>query len=137
MRTSPVATPACAAAARVRSRSRPQIQVIAVCGLRWNAAMCCDAHQPAPQTATPRCRSRVVIQGRRLLSQLGCSRRDGMSLHLCQDVLEEAPVGLRICHRLFGGCADLAALDHDRSIESGGVEGAEDTRKVYLSRAEL
>jgi hypothetical protein len=47
--------------ARVRSTSRPTIQVTTVSGLRANAAMCCEAHHPAPHTATPSLSLRVGI----------------------------------------------------------------------------
>src|SRR5258705_13149251 len=47
--------------ARARSASRAHSQVTAVRGLRRNAAMCCDAHQPTPQTATPSFASAVGI----------------------------------------------------------------------------
>src|SRR5713101_3484419 len=59
------------------------------------------------------------------------------SLQARQDVFEERSICPRIRHRLLGGCADLAALDHDRSVESGGVQRAEDAREVHFSRAEL
>jgi hypothetical protein len=36
-------------------------QVTAVCVLRSNAAICCEAHQPMPQTPTPSLPSRVGI----------------------------------------------------------------------------
>ena len=47
--------------ARARSASRAHSQVTAVRGLCRNAAMCCDAHQPTPQTATPSFRSAEPI----------------------------------------------------------------------------
>ena len=53
---------------------------------------------------------------------------------LRQDVLEELAVGARVGHRLFRGRADLAALDHDRSIEAGGFQRREDAGEVHLSR---
>ena len=59
------------------------------------------------------------------------------TLHLRQNLFEEHSVGPRIGRRLFGGRADLAALDHDRSVEAGGLQRGEDRREVDLSRAEL
>src|SRR6185436_15913945 len=57
--------------------------------------------------------------------------------HLGQDVFEKLAICPRIRHRLLRGCADLAALDHDRPVESGGFQRAEDACEVDPSCAEL
>src|SRR5204863_766975 len=58
-------------------------------------------------------------------------------LYLRQHVFQECSIGSRIGRRLFGGRADLAALDHDRSVEAGGLQRGEDRGEVDLARAEL
>src|SRR5262247_127225 len=53
MRASGADTPFFASVARARSASRAHKQTMRACGFRMKAAICCEAHQPMPQTATP------------------------------------------------------------------------------------
>src|SRR5262245_64985796 len=65
------------------------------------------------------------------------TRRRPARLEARQHGFEECPVGSRIGRRLFGGRADLAALDHDRSVEAGVLQRGEDRGEVDFSCAEL